>query len=555
MPLFPFFYNTFLSVANDPKQKNFLPTLLTGIAGNNSQGKLLPIEESNWDLGAIGGDPGNLITSAFGGVWCQQIGCQTGYEAIGTPGDSNPKLKVGNGEPASLIVKGLENLLVLALREGDVTTTPAGYTVTSRLQFNYWDGKEGRPKVTPLGIQGKYALSQALCVAKQGSQVCDPGVGQSTVIVGFGGFDAMVTDAYVDADLQLMVDPLDDKKLKAVLTRLNFHGLGANPFPGLTLVSLTVDNDIDPLYKMIYETQAQTALESQDGQAGIFTQMNATLNSAYNLAALSGTLSDQLNSLLDSLFGTMGEEMPASLASDAPNAVDQYIFNRVRLALNASTPGNNQWYLPKVLCNLSSPSLSPLAIDRIDLPNQTVLGLLFTNIFLANVKVSGLTNVLAPAPTITFDAEGMDAIANLGVLNPPPPIDCSQGAIPMPPLTITADFSAESDGVVLPAAATVTVQNASLLISADASGSEATSMVVDMTRLQISIANLADLSIQLKIQSVFQQMLNELVNRNDIKQRIVDALNDAIRSNLAAISANITTYARAIILDRIQNSL
>ena len=56
-------------------------------------------------------------------------------------------------------------------------------------------------------------------------------------------------------------------------------------------------------------------------------------------------------------------------------------------------------------------------------------------------------------------------------------------------------------------------------------------------------------------EAVFQQMLNELVNRNDIKQRIVDALNDAIRSNLAAISANITTYARAIILDRIQNSL
>jgi hypothetical protein len=543
----PFLFNTLRARAIDPANSRFfLPTVLAGISGSNSQGKLLPIEEDSWSIGAITGNQGSTISTGFVDNWAtflqkvQHVDL-TNQFPIPSPQSPSPILNLGDAtSTAKIVIGGLQNVFVLP--NPTFTPTDSGYSVVLALQFSYWDGSNQRPTYPVLSVAAPYKLAQSLCLASRGSSVCNGNA--STNIDGGGTVSLSIANAFVDAVLNISIDDTGSFRTPVVTVgNLTLRGPNAGTPPQINVDQLTIDASVSQFLINVWKTLATNAFESRDGCAGIVGQVNAALQQPSNLASLSTQMTSNLGSMLDGMLGAVDStfaQIPVSTSSTNP--VDQYLFDRLRFALN--TPSSSL-FLPHLLAQSSNPSLSPLQVAQIALPDFTFSAILFTNNSLSNLNVLGLTNVQTAVDTITLADDGTVQFTGvLGGWNPPP-----SSEIPAPPAKGTAAFSVGPTTGPIPGTLTLTLIGPQINGAFLASGSDDSDLNISFSALSVVAPNVvSNMSIRVNITSpFFQGIINSGINTPSVLQSILDKLNAQISGDLGGISEKITSFVQTAV--------
>ncbi len=538
----------------DPKnEKLFLPEVLSGIDGSNSQGKLLPLEEKYWDLGPIKGDSGTNISNHILDQWSTflemiQEADFNKQKAIRDPrpGHSDPTLALGNNDKKKkeIVVHGLANVFV----DPDIQCTPmngkTGYQVKATLVCDYWDGKEGRPKYGKLTVQGPYLLHQEVCTADKADLTkCNGNYADD--VNAHGNVTIEIPGAVLDADVEVTVAE-NPRALSADVKSLKLRGKNPGSLPGLDIpkggLTITDSPFSDTGAGDTWLGIARTALTSEDGRRGLFSSVEAALNQPSNLRSLSETLTDKLGESLDGVLGKpAGTVAAVQSATATDNPVDRYLFDRMRHALNDP---KSAAFLPKILNQNKDPSLEPLQVDEISIPTFKELGTKFENGSLTGLSFRGLSNVKAPEDKLTMSVGEVKFTATLGGWNPPPSI--SGGTIPAPPATGSSDFSIESLGTLFKGTIDLTVEGAEVVSDLQTDGTSDSDLTVTFNSLKI-VATTDQVKIGLKMKTFARKKIEEKLNTSDTLSMILGKINDEIQGKLSDISSQVTQYARQAI--------
>lgn len=547
MAFLPLILNTAQKLANDPGSKYFLPNVLQGLSGDNSQRKLLPIEQKNWPIGPIGGVPGQTVTTAFEDNWMTYLEKVkkinlTGQNAIAAPGTPTPQLNLADSQGKLIQIVGLQNVKVLQVNV--LSSTEAGYHVALVLQSNAWNNYPALQVATP------YTLSQNLCLANSGSNSCNGNA--ATDIVGSGTANILIQGAALHADVNVGTSGQDaNRQVTVTLNALKLVGSDPNQSPALNVSDLTIDANVSSFLLNVWKTMAIKAITSPDGSAGIFEQIDGALNSAGNLNALATMLTTQLQSILKEAFGPVAAgALPSHAQAPGVNQVDQYLVDRASYALNTQGSG---WYVPQLVTSISDPQLEPLQVASIQLPDIAIsaLGVTATAVALSKVTITGLSNLLTPAAQMVFKPNSLSFVATLGMLNPPPVFGGQATQVPAPPTRVNGNFTMTIMDTLINGTMAITLQQPSMSVTANSEGDNLDNMTISFSSIAISLPDLANLVIAVQLDSAFTGMINEALKNNSIRSQILQAVNGALASNLGVIGGAVTDQAKKLIQSRL----
>jgi hypothetical protein len=557
--LFAFIFNTIQKRANNPANPHFwLPGKIAGVKKSGGE-NLFPLQGTDWDIGAINNPE---LTVYMGDQWGQYLSrnhapTKEEYEARHTviPCPDRPCANLSFPE---ITVDGLANLFLLGNPE--ITGSRDGYQTKISLKFDEYDGQNGRPHLPGLSLRGQYRIVQCLCTADKTvphPTQCDGW--QKIAINGSGTILASFAQAYVDADLQITVRGAGrTRKLQVVLTRLKVRGATADTWPEFILDpenGLTIESRMW-IAQSMWLVWAKTAIEAAEGQQGIFQQLNTSLNQPRYLESLSQLFTAQLDRMTDSVLGPIPDgSLPDESGASSGNPVDRYLFDRIRIALN--NPGC-EWFLPEVIRNFPHPSLEPLTIEEIALPDQkiTLMGaeMRFTQIKFTGITLTGVSNLSAPPAQLTFNGADIEVLLNLSVLNPPPSVRTPSGMqpVPPPPLVAAGNFTMLPEGETDPltGAFGLQIQSSNVRMTFRLSGTEVADLKIKVTRLQWE-TDPEKMALTLRIDSVFRKSIEQMVNRPELKRRIVAELNAALLPKLDEIGNTATSAAQKTITARL----
>jgi hypothetical protein len=477
------------------------------------------------------------------------------HQAIACPSEPWPKLAM-----PEVTIYGLDNVWPLANPE--VTQPGSGYHAVITLQFGYYNGQDGLPKLSQLQLQGQYSLTQCLCSAaatRDGDApptACDNWV-KAEEIHGVGNFTSTLTNVFVDVMVDIQITgTASGRTLQVIVDKLTLRGSQVGALPDLSIDDLTVETTWTWMSKNIWLPQAKRALESEDGRQGIIENLNAALNKPENRDQLTDMLTRQLNKAIDDTLGMVPPGMlPSEAGQQSSNPVDQYLFDRLRFALNDPT---STYYLPRVIYNSTDPQLEPFQIERIALGNQTYEGIELENLQFTQIQITGLSNIRAPADQLIFKTEVVDAALALSTLNPPPQVTINRNGssmieqVPNPPLTIVGQFSmnivGSSDS--LGGSFTMKINGANVFASATSSGEELDELRIDFQKLQLA-APLNAASIDVAIDSAFKDIVNQILNQDPTKSKALQGVNDKAEQSLDKISQEATVHVRKLVASKL----
>ncbi|GAB5447537.1 hypothetical protein [Gymnodinialimonas sp.] len=546
MALLLFIMNTAMESANKPGSKLFLPTNLANIKGDNSQGKLLPLEEDTITVGPITGSTGGTITQAFSSNWLLLYKPPNPNHEIAIPDPSTPYpvLTLGNIPGEKVRINGLSNVYVRSVTQTGQTADSATFKIA--LDFGFWNSTNGGTGIPSLSVVAPYSMAQKLCLAPAGQSTCS---GTASVdINGDGTVDLDISNAQIVTDATVSVSKVNGKRMLSVrLSDLTISGAKENTSPVLDIKDLTIGGKVSKWLKGAWKDLATSALTSPDASRAIFDNIQAQLNSANNINAVSHLITQQLQVVMDDLLGKVDGTLPPTINEGGQTQVDLYLFDRVFYAMNTPT---SSWFLPRTLCSMSNPKIDPYTADQISLGDLTVEGITFSKAQLTNVKVEGLSNLVAPAKTTVFAPGSISVDANLAALQPPPKLDCCT----IPATTqVTAKFSANGGGVQLDADLTVKITAATLKVTADAEGNTTEELDVKVVAMSVVLADLSDMTIVAKMQTngFFLELINKILNGDDVKSEILKQINAELTHVLPQISQAATNLGRSIIKNNV----
>jgi hypothetical protein len=547
MAFFQFLLNSAHEVLNDPESQYFLPKVLSSIKGDNSQGKLLPIEEESWVVGDITGDAGKTITDSFNSYWLgflEDDGIDiSGQYAMANPSTPFPYLAFGNDDEKKIEIVGLENIKVD--RAEVLNTTDEGYELLVTLNFNQWTEANSGTEHPNLQLITPYQMSQNLCLANNGESTCNGT--EHTDIDGNGMATITFEDAYLDVLVTMDIKGSGaQRQISISVTKVMLHGSEGRSEPSLEVSELTIDADQNFIVLGIWKAQATTAIESSVGTASIFQFFAEALNGSSNLIALSENLDQTLGDLLNGIFGTVADGgLPSMPKESGVNAVDQYLIDRFSYALN--TQGSS-WYLPQLLCSLTDPTIEPLIETEILLPDFELSGLLgeATDVSLSNVIISGISNIFTDPNDFHFLPSSLSFHAVLGELDPPPELECACDGVPEPPTNLKGNFSLVIKDEKLTGSMEIILEQPTFSVAVNSEGETVESLVITIQSMGLSFSDLKNFIIIFEIESVFKDIINKVLNRDSFKTMILEKINAALESNLEAISDAVTRQAKKI---------
>lgn len=547
MALLLFILNTASESANTPGSKLFLPTNLADIKGDNSEGKLLPLEEDKIEVGDVKGPPGATITQTFGDQWLLLEGPPNPDHEIAIPNPDTPfpMLTLGDGSGTKVVINGLNNVYIRSVEQTGDTTDSTTFQLA--LDFGFWNSTNGGAGIPGLSVSAPYRLSQKLCLAKPGSKTCTPGHAHVS-IDGDGTVEIDISNAKIVTDATVTVSTANGKRELAVtLSALKIEGAKQDTFPVLEIKDLTIGANVSKFLLHAWKSMATKALTSPDASKAIFQNIQTQLNSENNIGAVSNLITEQLQVVMDDLLGAVDGTLPQTIDEGGQTKVDLYLYDRVFYAMN--TP-DSTWFLPRTLCSMANPKIDPYTADEILLGSLNVEGVAFTNAKLTNVKVVGLSNLSAPAKTTVFAPGSITTDANLAAYQPPPKLDCCT----IPAKTqVTAQFSADGGGVALHADITVEVTAATLKVVANAVGNTTTELDVKVTAMSLVIPNLSDMTITATMDTnqFFLELINKILNGDSIKTEILNQINAELKNVLPQISQAATSLGKSIIKNNV----
>lgn len=547
MPFLNFLLNTIRPRLNDEHNKHFwLPAILKGIDGPEAGTKLLPLKIDKCNIGALKGDARKTVIDGF----------LIGMRALHTTRDSVPKLNLkvediipdpDSPDPllsfSNLVLNGLENQWVLDNLV--VNEVENGCEITITLQPDHYDESTGLAK---LGIKSDYLLSIKGCSADRPDlKYCNGKIKQQ--VDGVGKVTLSIVNVLIKATVLITTTGEGaDRQINAQFKGIVVTDLSKDEPMGIDVDDLSVESSLNKHFVGEWRNMAVRAITSEEGTQGIFLQINGALGDAGNLKSLSAEISPRLKDVLDSIFGAVvPHELPVG-GQPVLNRVDGYLFDRIRYTFNNI---DNDWYLPKAVCSLTSPVVEPLQVERIDLPDQVISGLKFVNLRITDLNIVGFSNILAPAAQLLFDEKGnLNATVKICELNPPPSKQFSGKNIPAPPLKATAKITLEFGSTSITIDLGITVQSAEVNFLNEFSGGNVEGLRLDLKYLRLTV-NPDVFKIELAPTSPFSGKISATLNTPEIKKEIIDKLNDYAAANLKSISEQVTNAMRAGIISRL----
>ncbi|MGW8393828.1 hypothetical protein [Pseudoduganella sp. HUAS MS19] len=613
LQLFNFVYNTLLGKANSdtPNNSLFLPRALAGMTGSNGQ-PYLPIQADDWTLNNMSGAQdisNNMANSWFNAFWnqlyllsqatpnppavtqqmiddaktaCGVIMDGPNLSAQPYPG-AGPDLNVQQIE-----IDGLSNVSISGAAP-QVTVSDAGYQVQIQLDFNAYPstGQDWNQALALGGSQAgvdssnqqaflglRFSLSQCLGFFARRSSTLAPLPPTLPLTPTPGkpnGFDCQasglallqISNAEIVANTTVTVSP-DGKLLQIGLQQLALRGNGSAA-PVFALQNLqwqsmapTLSADFS-IYFDIWTTFYKNLLATPEAAALLTSNINAALNSPDNLGQVESLLNQQLASAFNSIFGS--SQVASSAVDSDSNAVDKYLFNRARAALNDQS---SYVYVPTLVLGSTAPVLEPYTALNLSLDgpfSKSVMGqnLTLSQIALSSLEISGLSNLLAPADSIAFGSN-QQASANLllGCMNPGPMLNVKGHpmTVPSPPAVATTPFRLNvqvgaNTPIPLSGKLTLTLQNNSGTLGVDttltSSGDTPDAMSLHYSAITLVAAD-GDLAISVQLDgpmgASFSPLVNEVLDQGQVKEAILSALNDYIGAHLDQISQAATQFAR-----------
>lgn len=549
MTLFNFIYNTLRAKVNDSNNSRFwLPKVLENIDGSNNN-KLLPLTTDKFNVGEIKGEAGVTITNSFK----SQYGSYLEYgqkvnmnnqEAIASPDTPYPSLAFETME-----VGGLQNLWALA--DPPTTSGTFGYKTIISLQTNYYDGVSHQPSVPTIKVKGNYLLSQNLCTANKDSNTTCNG-NYSTKVNGTGFVDISINDGWIEADTTITINGTGaNRTLNVKINKIIFRGSTNGSNPKMVINDLKIVANVSDYLKGAWVEMSKKAISHPDAQASMFAQINNSLNSPENHSKLSETMTSQLQKAMNDLLGNMPPgKLPDDSGQKLENPVDQYIFDRIRFGFNDPTSNS---YLPLTISNINNPVLDPLNIKEIPLPNQKILGLTAEDIKVTNINFNGLTNVIAPNNQVVFTSSTeMTATLDIGAIAKATKLSNGQ-TIPPPPLNGKGKFSLSYAGSPLSGGFNISISSSQFDLKTVINGSDISTMVITINQASL-VANPSQVTITIDIDSFFEKTINQFINKDNIKNKIIGEINSELSNNLTSISQQITKASRSAINDRLNGN-
>ncbi len=558
--LFGFIFTTLRKRANDPNNSSFwLPGRVAEARKSGSEDKLLPLKADSWDLGTISGQAGsdfqNIIKSQW---WIGKVGFDrrkdpnlSKHQAIACPDNPFPKLSM-----SQITIEKLNNLWIM--ENHSIEKTDFGYHSVLTARFSYYNGENSAQNLGPLQIGGQYILEQCVCTGpsvKSGEPItgrCDDWYPSET-IRGKGDFSITFKELYVDVILDIRVEGSGaDRSLSAIIQKLEVRGPDLGGLPNLSVDILTVETEWTYLSEGYWIPQAKLAISSEDGVRGIILNLNATLNRIENLQKLSQMLAGQLNGLLDGIFGTVPQgKLPNQAKTTSSNPSDGYVFDRIRFSLNDP---NSDYYLPLLILKVPDPCLEPCEMKDLSLSDLSFSGIEFTNIILSEVTILGFSNAIVAPEDVSFRSGGIDLVISLSSLNPGPQISVttngvmSSRQIPKPPLKISSSFSMRAVDLDEPILGNLSSKIASskVQVSMDLEGEDLESLTIRVTAIVFK-AKYEDIIIQSKLDSSFQDIIDEVMNQDNVKNQALRSGNERASENLAKISQFATDSVKRLI--------
>jgi hypothetical protein len=612
--LFHFVYNTLMQKANDNSPGNtlFLPVALSNMKNGSGQ-PYLPLHGDNWSLNNISGavDISNdLATSWFtalfpailklsqatpGGATTQAMiddakaavtyitGQRLNVVAMPNVG---PNLNANNVE-----IQGLANIQVSG-QEPTVTSNEQGYDAQITLNPNAYT--ESAAWCQPLALAGlesgtdsnsgqafqglSFALSQTLCfVDKKNNIVAPPPTLGLTPSPGHpNGFDCTATgiallglsQAEVVADSTVTVSStpalqIGLKNLQLLgqqsaatpvyaLQNLDYQQLSPIPFPAV--ISNT-------MFFPVWTTFFKNLLSTPDAAQMLTTQVNNALMDPGNRAQVETLLNSQLTSIFNDVFGS-SQIASGGVDADA-NAVDKYLFNRARGAINDPA---SYIYLPALVLGSNSPVLEPYTAVNLQISgpfSTTVLGqtIQISDIVLGSLVINGLSNLVGLPANITFGAnQQANATLLLDMLNPGPTlnVDGHPRTVPSPPANASTGFTLnvqvnQNPPIPISGTLNITLNNNSKTLgvntSLTASGDDPKTLTLTYSNIALVAGN-GDVTLGLVLppdDQEYQLFLNAFLNQPALIQSIIGAINGYIGQNLGQISQAATQFAQQVL--------
>ncbi|WP_424887325.1 hypothetical protein [Streptomyces sp. XH2] len=551
--LVDFVYATMHKRVNDPDSPYWLPKILEQIRTPDDH-TLSPLTVDQWALGALTGDQGVFIADTIADAWW--IFVKRAFKKAkdagvsGLPANLNAFISQRSNTDQyptlalnGVTVAGLPNAAVGDLT--GLTPTENGYRGTIRVTTAAYDSHGYQPQIT---ITGKYQLDQHVVVidAPRASDVKPPtqvvlkgldayGVDwPSQGIEGRGQFLFTVTGLVFDVQLSIEATGTGAGRT----AKVTVESVATVGTPSFTLDKdhLTIEGDtVSDLNKQIWIQSAVAAFNTPDAAKALTAKLADALNADDFRTQFSGSVTEQLDKALDSVFGT--GTLPADSgqppAGDGP--LEVYLFDRVRASLNDTGSG---FYPPTVVTSSSDPKLDPLAIDTIDLGDQQVMGVP-VNFKLNDVTVGGISDVLVPAGDAALVAEGVDATLRFG-------------RISGTPITVKAAVVATfvKSGDHLDGTMSTTAQQPSVALGLSFSGPDADSLTIGLRSLAVDV-DPARLDISVHVEGLPDDALHKILNTAEIKAGFIKGIQDGAAQRKDDIAKALTDNARKVIAEKL----
>ncbi|THU38330.1 hypothetical protein FAM09_16780 [Niastella caeni] len=528
--LFAFIFRTIKTSANDPKSKNFLPVLLSGIQSGGAP--LLPLKEDNWTIGKLGGSNGLTIANMISDQYYQI----NGTPAIPYPKDPDPSLDLKDSKGVNkVIINGLENVYITDFTNYNYDAPGAAVTADIKMQFNYWTknpaGLQPGQKISKLSLSAPFILTQNLCLSQNPDDAtCIDPAAPPVQIVGEGTFSADITQLNFTASIKITVAP-NRSGLNLAITKLTLVTTG-DQAPQFANVDARLSND--SIFRDIISTLITNFMSAPDASEAVFGQMQDSLNGPDNINALTNTLNAQVGTFLDARLGAVTGPLPGDAGQQATNKVDLYLFDRIRYSLN--NPASN-WYVKTLLENYKNPSLNPFRPQNLTIGSFPLMaGINLSNVTLSNIVITGFPNAKVPAERMLLTPPTLQMTLVLGALNT---------------TTATADFYASYPGGELRFGITVAINSVSLSSVITPGGDDAGTLVVTFNSIDFQVPAVDNMKITLSDQSDLGPVVQRVLNTSAVQQKIVAAIKSQFNNHLTDISNEVTRLTRAMLTQQL----
>jgi len=571
--LFGFIFNTLWKRLNNPRNtKLWVPKMLQGVDNESGPGKLLPLKESKFNIGDITGEAGALFRDNMIGQWWVGLAAEYGelkgtrlipnakvvaeqrfHQPIPCPEQPWPQLTLSD-----LTVYGLDNTWVLP--DPLVTQPGTGYRAIITIQFGRY------PDLRQVEIEGDYLLQQCACSAlateadEPKPTTCDKWF-PTEHIDGEGTFKTTLTNVFADVEIEVLIAGTDPaRRLQLSVNHITIRGPQPGSVPPSTVTDLTVKTTWAYMANKVWIPHARKALESEDGRRGLIKNLNTSLNKQSTREQFARLFEEKLNQAFDDAFATVpAGGLPSATGQGGINPFDQYVFDRMRVAFNNP---DSDFYLPKMICGFTSPQLEPYQIERISLGNQNYEGIEFQDAQFLQCLVTGFSNNQAPVDQMSMAPIAIDARLSVSTLAPPPQVTVSGGEtrqVPDAPLTMAGRFSMSAQDLDGPidGGFTVKFRRSNLVTTVDLSGDELDdsgrglrSLKINFQKLQLE-APLSEASIELHVDSEFGDIINQVLNKDEIKSKAVQSINNQAVQSLGEISRTATENVSKTLASRL----